>query len=288
MKAALIFAVFIFSTIGLSSNIEKYDTEFLEKKGYSNFDKDVLSRIFGELRTYLSSASYTNADIYFHGGLYNFHDGPSFLTPAHISSRHEEDADHDKNLSNHPAQKKTLNPLLKIAEKISITQHRHATGNEEKELLPWMLYSAKLNPKNEKAYIIGGYWLGMRLNKIDKAIDFLHEGIKNNPESWDIYLTLGEIYLIALKDYQNARICLEKAKDLAENKGVDKFDMRSIYSFLAEAYDKTGYSEASIGLYEKLLKMFPGDENIKKRAIFFKHAEAVESYRISHREITTK
>jgi tetratricopeptide (TPR) repeat protein len=273
MKAALIFAFFICSTIGLSSNIEKYNIEFLEKEGCRGFDKDVLSRVFGELRTYLSSASYINADIYFHGGLYDFHEDCSLFTPAHISSHCEkEDDNHDSHVHGHHPQKETLNPLLKISEKISIAQHRHLSGNEEKELLPWMLYAVKLSPKNEKAYVIGGYWLGMRLNKIDEAINFLHDGIKNNPESWDIYLMLGEIYLIALKDYQNARIYLEKAKDLAESKKMDKFDMRPIYTFLAEAYDKTGSPEASINLYEKLLKMFPGDAAIKKRVNCFKNS----------------
>jgi len=273
MKAALILAIFVFSTINLSSNIEKYNIESLEKEGYGDFDKDVLSRVFGELRTYLSSSSYTNADIYFHGGLYDFHEECSLFTPAHISSHHEkEGGDHDDHADGHHPQKRTLNPLLKIAEKISITRHRHLSGNEEKELLPWILYSVKLNPKNEKAYVIGGYWLGMRLNKIDEAINFLNEGIKNNPASWDLYLMLGEIYLIRLRDYQNARIYLEKAKDLAESKKADRFDMRPIYTFLAEACDKTGSPEISISLYEKLLKMFPDDETVKKRAVFFKNA----------------
>jgi len=273
MKAALILAVFIFSTIGLSSNIEKYNTEFLEKKGCGDLDKDVLSRVFGELRTYLSSASYINADIYFHGGVYDFHEDCSLFAPGHISSRHEKENDgHDGHVHGHLPQKETLNPLLKIADKISITDHRHISGNEEKELLPWMLYSVKLNPKNEKAYVIGGYWLGMRLNKIDEAINFLHDGIKNNPESWNIYLMLGEIYLTGLKDYQDARIYLEKAKDLAENKKVNKFDMRPIYTFLAEAYDKTGSPEKSIRLYEKLLNLFPGDAAIKKRVDYFKNS----------------
>jgi len=271
MKAALILCFFICSTIGLSSNIEKYNIEFLEKEGCRDLDKDILSRVFGELRTYLSSASYINADIYFHGGLYDFHEDCSLFTPAHISSHSEKEGDAHANHGHHP-QKETLNPLLKISEKISIAQHRHLSGNEEKELLPWMLYSVKLNPKNEKAYVIGGYWLGMRLNKIDEAISFLHDGIRNNPESWDIYLMLGQIYLIALKDYQNARIYLEKAKDLTGNKKMDKFDIRAIYTFLAEAYDKTGSPEASINLYEKLLKMFPNDETIKRRANFFKNS----------------
>ena len=273
MKAVLIFCFFICSTIGLSSNIEKYNIEFLEKEGCRNLDKDILSRVFGELRTYLSSASYINADIYFHGGLYDFHENCSLFTPAHISSHNEKENDgHEGHAHGHHPQKETLNPLLKIADKISITEHRHISGNEEKEILPWMLYAVKLNPKNEKAYVIGGYWLGMRLNKTDEAISFLHDGIKNNLESWDIYLMLGEIYLVNLKDYQNAKIYLEKATDLAEIKKVDKFNMRSIYTFLAEAYDKTGDPEASMKLYEKLSKLFPDDATIKKRADFFKNS----------------
>lgn len=273
MKAALIFCFFICSTIGLSSNIEKYNIEFLEKEGFRDLDKDVLSRVFGELRTYLSSVSDINSDIYFHAGLYDFHGDCSLLTPAHISSHPEKEGDNNDNHDpgDHP-QKETLNPLLKISEKIAIAQHRHLSGNEEKELLPWILYSVKLDPKNEKEYVIGGYWLGMRLNKIDEAIKFLHEGIKNNPESWDIYLMLGEIYLIALKDYQTARLYLEKAKDLAENKEIDKFEIRTIYTFLAEACNKTNSPETSISLYEKLMQMFPDDKAIEKRLLFFRQS----------------
>ena len=141
MKAALILVAFIFSTISLSSNIEKYNTEFLEKKGCGDLDKDILSRVFGELRTYLSSASYINADIYFHGGLYDSHEDSSLFVPGHLSSHHEkEDYNHDGHVHDHHPQKETSNPLLKIADKISITEHRHVSGNEEKELLPWMLY----------------------------------------------------------------------------------------------------------------------------------------------------
>ena len=154
---------------------------------------------------------------------------------------------------------------------ITITEHRHLTGNEEKELLPWLYYAAALNPHHELAYTVGGYWVGIRLKRPKEAIRFLREGLLNNPKSWEIYKTIGEVYYVTQKDYGKALNYLDRAKTLGNEQGIDALEKRLIYVPLAEAYAARGNPQESIKLYEELLKDFAGDEAIKNRIEYFKN-----------------
>ena len=144
--------------------------------------------------------SYIKADVYYHGGIYNFGKcegctDEKIHVEEEMEHGHKDIHAHEHERANGLA-KPSLNILLNISKARTITEHRHLSGNEEKETIPWTYYAVKLNPHNEMAYSVGGYWLAVRLKKVEEGINFLKEGLYNNPDSWDICATLGQIYFV--------------------------------------------------------------------------------------------
>ncbi|HEY8241016.1 MAG TPA: hypothetical protein VIH35_06195 [Kiritimatiellia bacterium] len=67
--------------------------------------------------------------------------------------------------------------------------HQHTDGTE---LLPWFRLMTLSDPHYILGYTVGGWWLKSR--NLDAAIRFAHEGIEKNPDAFQIYFTLGQLY----------------------------------------------------------------------------------------------
>ncbi len=256
----------IISLIFLAGSLSAYNEGFLIKQGASGLNNDIFYKTFGEFKNFLSDTSYVEADVYYHGGIYDFHgnEKESGKCIAHKAHREKTDTARGRNTMSRKA-KPSLNILPAVGEAMLITEHRHLKGDEEKEIIPWIYYAIKLNPHNETAYAVGGFWLAVQLKKPEKAITLLKQGIVNNPCSWEIYATLGQVYLVNKSDYKNAKIYLEKAKELIDKSKADKFDKMRVYSFLAEAYAKLGKTNKALEVYREILVFAPGDEAIKRK-----------------------
>lgn len=269
--------ILLFCLISFAAGrIDAYNQAYLERDP-SHAKGDILYRVFGEFKNYMSDISDMQTDLYFHGGIADVDKAECGIIDAESAEMHADGSAHNEHHHGHHESKtavKASNILLKTGEALNITEHYHISGDREKELLPWIYYSVKLNPKNEKTYVIGGYWLGIRLQKIPESISFLNEGLANNPGSWEINLMLGQIYLVMKKDYPAAISCLEKAKELGIARRIDKYDTRGIYTFLADAYAKTGNADRSIALYEELLRIFPADKPIIEKLKYFNGLKA--------------
>lgn len=258
---------YIFAIIGVSliiflaTSIDTYNQNLLAQQGLSGLNNDIFYKTFGEFKDYLSDISYLKADLYYHGGTYDFRK----YEEARDEGLHiEEEMDHaHKGIHAHKHKKTraetrpSLNILLDIGKAAGITEHRHLSGNEEKEIVPWIYYAIRLNSHNKSAYSVGGFWLAVKLKKPDRAIKFLKEGLINNPGSWEICETLGQTYFFNKKDYENALIYLEKAKELGDKQNIDKFEKRKIYILLAEVYKKAGDIAKSNELYKELPNLSP-------------------------------
>ncbi|MBU1086821.1 MAG: hypothetical protein KKD05_04805 [Candidatus Omnitrophica bacterium] len=245
MKNLFFFIPALILILLLSSKIDSYSQEFLNQQASADLNNHIFYKTFGEFRDYLSDLSYLQADAYFHAK------GQTCKQENYL----EQSPEHEHHSL--PSSKKNFaNPLMNIRQALRISQHRHLSGNEEKELIPWFYYALKLNPHNEQAYCVGGFWLATRLDKIDEAIKLLKDGIKNNPDSWKIYAELGEIYIMQKKDYTNAAYCFEQARSFAAQQTIDKFEKRVIYTFLCEAYKKLGKTEQALAMEKELDKIF--------------------------------
>jgi hypothetical protein len=86
-----------------------------------------------------------------------------------------------------------------------ITEHTHLQAGKESEILPWLKLSAELDPQRIDTYTTAAYFLRKELNKPDEAEKFLHEGIRNNPGSYELLYELGRLYHENYHDDQRAR-----------------------------------------------------------------------------------
>lgn len=248
--------------------IDNYQYNFLLQKGIS--EKDILYKILGETRKLLSYYANLKGDEYLHGGVVA-RDRSKCEEMAHIAD-HKESSDehlHHHEHSHEESEKASaisnLNILPRIGEIIHISEHIHLHGEAEKELLPWFYYAVRLNPENIDAYVIGGYWIGHRVNRTEEAIKFLKEGLSHNPNSWQIYLQLGEIYFINKKNYRQALINFQKSYNLLSDENSDKYSRREVYTFMAGSYEKLGETDKALEFYKKIVTLFPESTALQEK-----------------------
>ena len=265
MKRVYVIPFAIFFIIFLAGGVDSYNHAYLIEHDMALLNRDIFFKTLGEFKNSLSDMSYLKADIYYHGGVYHIDEGEDHSHGTLMDEREHALLGEETEEREETAQKPgpSLNILLDAGKAVAITGHRHLTGTREKEIVPWLYYAVKLNPHNETAYAVGGFWLATNLKKTDEAIKFLREGLAQNPRSWQISQMLGLIYLVKLKDYENAKIYLEKAKECGDRQDLDKFDTRSIYTPLANVYAKTGQTNKALRLYKKLLILFPANKTIE-------------------------
>jgi len=91
--------------------------------------------------------------------------------------------------------------------------HLHTDGTE---LLPWYRLMTLSDPHYIRGYMIGAWWLKrQRKNtQLEAAVNFLKEGISNNPEAFQLYLMRGEI-MHTLGQNQEAKRSFKEAAELA-------------------------------------------------------------------------
>lgn len=260
MKTPIAAAIIIFFVIFLSMQIDNYNRAFLSGYGVLALTSDIFYKVFGELKYIVSNMAFLTADIYYHGGVYLLHEPghddehascllEDFRHSPGDSHAHEYIHTHNHEHGEHA--RPSWNILLSADKAIRITEHRHLAGHEEKEMLPWIYYATRLNPYNELAYAVGGYWLGLRMARPEEAIEYLREGIVNNPESMQIYDSMGRVYY-SIAEYDKAAFYLEKAKELGEARHIDKIQKRYFYPLLAQIYRKIGKPDKAAKLYEGL------------------------------------
>ena len=61
-------------------------------------------------------------------------------------------------------------------------------------MLPWLKLSADMDPHEIATYLTASYWLRTSLGQPAEAEQFLREGLRANPDSYEILLELGRVY----------------------------------------------------------------------------------------------
>src|SRR5262249_1730943 len=91
-----------------------------------------------------------------------------------------------------------------------ITEHTHLANGNERDILPWLRVSASLDPHRIDTYTVAAYWL-RNLGKLQEAEQFLREGLRANPNNYDLLLELGNLYYENFRDLVRACGVLELA-----------------------------------------------------------------------------
>lgn len=154
-----------------------------------------------------------------------------------------------------------------------VSRHTHLTEkgtNAPKEILPWIKLAAQFDPNKVETYTAGAYWL-RQLNKPDEAEQFLREGFRHNPQSYEILLELGHGYM-AKGDRERARNVLElglarwrEQENAKTAEQQNRFVAAQILNQLALLEDQAGNKARAVLWLEIVKKLSPHPDEIDKR-----------------------
>jgi len=261
-----------------------------------------MASMFGESRKLFANHLFTRSDVYFHSGYY-----PSIFDQAgpvkenhlaekagatekksnpthgeaghvhHESEEHEEKEhvhdEHCEHGEEHDFLGKPKDVMDGFTRHFFVSKHTHLTDKgttAPKEILPWIQLAAKLDPEKVESYTVGAYWL-RQLDKKDEAEQFLREGLRRNPQSFEIMLELGRSYQ-EKRDFDRARNVLEmgfrrwrEQENSKPTEQQNRFAAAQILNNLALLEDESGHHEQAISWLQIVKKVSPHPEAIDKR-----------------------
>lgn len=246
----------------LSLKVDVYNHTDVELR--QTYDTPVFMRMLGEGRSIVSSLSLLEADRYLHGGVGD-QDEDHDSNIVEVSREKDTDSYDTAGTAEKKADISPFNILFRMSEETGISEHKHLQGKDIREIIPWIYYSAEVDPHNVLAYTLAGYYVIDRFGKVDEGLAFLRKGLKNNPDSWEINAELGRVYFQYTKNYSVAVEFLSKAWTLMQTEDTDKFQRRYVLSFLARSYEALGQTDKALPIYKRLNELFPRDTNIKNK-----------------------
>src|SRR5262245_14288817 len=161
---------------------------------------NVLKLLLGDGRRLFANHFFVKADVSFHSGYY-----PSIFdqTQAPTNSQHMTAPEGSHAEEEHEKAMNFLGPprdwIEAFGRHFQITEHTHLSGGKEREILPWLRLSAELDPERVDTYTVAAYWL-RGLGKVTEAEQFLREGLRANPDSYEILYELGRLYYESYKE----------------------------------------------------------------------------------------
>ncbi len=245
---------------------------------------NVLKALLGDTRRLFSNHLFVKADVSFHSGYY-----PSIFDQAaapkdsrHMMAEHPDDHDDQEGHGTEPSAAEAaheaamafLGPprdwIESFGRRFMITHHSHLSSGREREILPWLKLASELDPQRIDTYTVSSYWLRSQLGKVDEAENFLREGLRNNPDSYEILYELGRLLQEDRHDDIRARNLWRQAlkKWNASESGKDKpnnLACDEIVSHLAQLEERQGNLSLAIAYWEMALKVSPSSEEIEKR-----------------------
>ena len=245
---------------------------------------DVMALLFGEARKVVSNSMFDRAELYFHGGVQEAADECAATGHSHAESpggalaaaaslpddqaKHAEHAEHDGQAA---SAGREWDWWSAINRRVHPAAHQHLPATGEKEVVPWLWASAKVDPHNVQAYSVGAYWLGRRLGNWDEAVRFIEEGIRHNPESFDLEFCRGELLVARYprapeKSLRAFEAALQKLKpeQFADVADLEMF-RRRLLQYLGDLNLRAGDLAAARKWYQELLRIYPQHGGVQKK-----------------------
>ena len=215
----------------------------------------ILKVLLGDGRRLFADYFFEKADVYFHSGYF-----PSIFdrNQAPKDTRHMTAEEGSPAEKEHEEKMNFLGTprdwLERFGRHFLITEHTHLSGGNEREILPWLRLSAELDPQRIDTYTVAAYWL-RDMGKVSEAEQFLREGLRANPGSYEILFELGRLYQQNYHDPRRARNVWELAlrrwqEQQPGKKEPDLLALTDIAVNLARLEESAGNLERAIAYLE--------------------------------------
>lgn len=130
-------------------------------------------------------------------------------------------------------------------------------SGEHEKIAPLIRIITWLDPHFIEAYSSGAWqlaWNSEDWRLIPSAVEFLNEGIKNNPDKYELYADLGWLYYDKVKDYDKAIEWYKRATALPSPPPVKRM--------LAHSYERAGKIDEAIKIWKELIE--EGKKTVEK------------------------
>lgn len=245
-RSPLFFLLIWFFALGMMAwQIEKHQPRLVEHS------KGPLYLFLGSAKEAIGDTFFLKANSYLHGGV-----STDLL-------QHEEMVETgDRGSQNHESfKKKYTDWVYQVNSRVKVMEHIHLQGEQSKEILPLLASAIKLDPYNVPAILTTAYWLDSYFKKTDEAIEILRQGLKDNPDSWEIEYHLGMNYLKSKKDFKTSSVYFESSIAHMNKDNASNVDLRDVYYYLAESYMGQTSKAQALKAYQKALTFFDAKEN---------------------------
>ena len=256
-KTALLFLLLLTGCFSLAALLQPRAAQWSQTGQDS-----VLKVLLGDGRRLFANHFFTKADVYFHSGYYpSIFDRADQPRESHMAGHghHEEDEAHEKEADFLGRPKDWVE---RFGRHFMVTEHTHLENGHEREILPWLKLSAELDPQLVDTYTVAAYWLANHLNKPMEAEQFLREGLRANPRSYEILFSLGRLYWENDHDAARARNVWELAlrrwnEQEPRKKQPDKITFEEITINLARLEESQGHYGQAIHYLEQARDVSP-------------------------------
>ncbi len=263
---------------GLAASLDLW---FQSWPGSRTQNSDMLSVLIGDGRRLFANHFFVKADAYFHSGFYPtvFDRREAFKIP-HVAEDTGTVA--GRNQGDEAAfMGKPLDWIDSFNRNFFPARHTHldeggpladlGDKSEVREILPWLRLSAELNPNDIRTYMVTAYWLRQRMGRVDEAEQFLREGLRANPGSYEILFELGRLLEENRNDPARARNLWEAAlrnwqkDETVKSDPESKFPFLQITSHLAKLEEKAGNLSQVVHYLEMEKILSPNPDAIQEQ-----------------------
>jgi tetratricopeptide (TPR) repeat protein len=268
-RSSLIFLLLLVICFSLATYLQPRASAFLGRSETG----DILTIVLGDARRMFANHFFVEADVYFHRGYY-----PSFMQQGyaqspveiHIAEHHDGKEDTEAHEKESDFLGKPKNWIDRFGRNFYPTTHSHRDQpGEAREILPWLRLSAELDPHRVETYTVAAYWLISNMGKLNEAEQFLREGLRANPQSFEILFTLGRLYSENRHDQNMALNLWELAmrRWLEQDEAGLQPDLGAydeIVAHLADLEEKQGNLREALDYLEVEIEVSPVPDVIQK------------------------
>lgn len=211
-------------------------------------DTSVAERLLGASRMAFGNSFFDEADNYFHKGV------------AHVRP---------KAFSNDYFQA--------LAGEIEPSIHVHPKGVEVSEIMPWLRFATKMDPKNVDAYLTTAYWLQESIERPDIADAVLREAQWNNPKDYRVINARAKM-LFGTSSDEKASLLLDTAIKLwpssqSPEDQQARLDLAQMLSYRAFLFELQGNREEALRLFRRAYSTVPDNRSLEQRIAALERGE---------------
>ena len=264
----------------------KLDLWFQGWQGSRIRSANLLTVTLGDARRIFANHFFVKADAYFHSGYYPtvFDSRQAFQTP-HMAEDAGAVRGHNQGDEN-GFLGRSRDWIDAFSRQFYPSAHTHLDEGGAKgqaasagdlgdssgvrEILPWLRLSAELDPNRIETYTVTAYWLRQRMGKVAEAEQFLREGLRQNPGSFEILFELGRVFAENHHDPVRARNLWEAAwrhwqSSEGRKEKPDPFMAEKIVSHLALLELNQGDCRQAMTHLERWKQYSPNPQEVQKR-----------------------